>query len=135
MTGNCALECRRVKGLKGRKAWEYNRTISDTSLTSVRSPSPTPSPSGSPTQSPIHTPADSSPHSPPRSPTNSYSPSPILSPRLVLPEDEDIPKAKSASDLQADAVESNLDFKSVTIRRLVLYNDIFPLAKCCRFSK
>ncbi len=86
--------------MKGKKAWEYNRTISDTSLSSVRSPSATPSPSGSPI------------HSPSRSPT--------LSPRLVLPEDDDqAPKAKSATDLQAGVEESNLDFKSVSIRRLV----------------
>ena len=41
-----------MKGLKGKKAWEYHRVISSTSLSSVRSPSPTPSPSNSPTQSP-----------------------------------------------------------------------------------
>lgn len=78
---------------------EYNRTISDTSLSSIRSPSATPSPSGSPAPSPTH--------------------SPSQSPRLVLPEDEELPKTKSASDLQAGGGESNLDFKSVSIRRLV----------------
>ncbi len=48
----CHVFIRRVKGLKGKKAWEYQRTISASSISSVRSPSPTPSPSHSPTPSP-----------------------------------------------------------------------------------
>lgn len=80
---------RRVKGLKGKKAWEYQRTISDTSLTSVRSPSPTPSPTNSTSNSPTV--------------------SPIHSPRLR------IPRANLATQSKTDATsndESNLDFKS-----------------------
>lgn len=80
---------RRVKGLKGKKAWEYQRTISDTSLTSVCSPSPTPSP----TTSPI--------------------PSPTLSPRLGLESKSDTSILVSMASVD----ESNLDFKSARARR------------------
>ena len=90
------LPYRRVKGLKGKKAWEYERTISDTSLSSVRSPSPTPSPTPSPIPSPI--------------------PSPNLSSRLDLASKSDTSILVSAPSID----ESNLDFKSASARRYVV---------------
>lgn len=91
------LNYRRVKGLKGKRAWEYQRTISDTSLTSVRSPSPTPSPITSPTASPS------------------------LSPQFHTNYHQQtttglIPQVRSASDVEISTLESNLDYKSVTAR-------------------
>ena len=80
---------RRVKGLKGKKAWEYQRTISDTSLSSVRSPSATPSP----TSSPI--------------------PSPTLSPPIQLASKSDTSVLISTASVD----ESDLDFKSAKVRR------------------
>lgn len=41
-----------MKGLKGKKAWEYQQTISASSIKTISSPSPTPSPTLSPTPSP-----------------------------------------------------------------------------------
>lgn len=84
-----------MKGLKGKKALEYDRNLSDTSITSARSPSPTPSPSGSP----------------------------VLSPQFILSDNEGgSTPLKLAGDVQisnSDSVESDLDFKSVDIRRYV----------------
>lgn len=81
---------RRVKGLKGKKAWG---TISASSISSVRSPSPTPSPSLSPT---------------------------LLSPKRNL-YDIEMATSSNLDSKQKMTEESNLDVKNTELRRWMVH--------------